>query len=958
MSKIIPEVYVFNPDKRSCYGAVRMITEFTEDVRFNSCSEINFKVAEKVLDPLTGNYVENPIYSKIEKNNLLYVCDDTEYYSFPNRTLRNDYSIKNISNFSADYGRRTDNGRVQMTYENKKDDGNNNGVLTGFEIQPETHLYNISIAQGYNWENLTDMDELGMRKLSSWSSNYYKVGCLNFIPIEPYDIISIRTKYRKGYNGSDSLRFNNYTLAFYTDADPNTYVGEIKIEYSNPHDANHSTLADPVVRFSINSLKVSDNLKLFRGNYADSTTLSQFKKAMESGGYFRVVSENNHPSRASTSINEARANASYYYTSNGVTNMGWSFPYDGWLQIYSGKRFCSVIDNAITDGYYSLPLHWFVINGTTDETDGIQRYKSVRAYSYEYTLSNKTVSFSEDTLPFYIPPQIIDIINSDNWVIDKEYGLDGSTARAGKQYMSEGLLNQILKAIPDWSVGHISSSLMTRYRKVSDTDNANLYSYMMNDVESLYQCFFVFDNDNKVISAYTQEDIIGNSDIILNWQNALKNLQVTDKDTNFLTALRIHTSDNAYGAGLVNATGSSIIYNFSSVLDELDFVADNSNNDPLNRNKVEQNNTTRNRTLREAVVALMDYIEAPSTTVTLSLCTSVGDGDSPNTTDSDVDNVEGHDNEYTSTVLSISDASDYRDLAVKFVETNMNLLKCQVSVSTYFTNYKSILDKIAVQAGARQQTSFYRNESVMTPFYIYKTWINTGGGDNPFVTDELYNELRNTSKQYYQAKMEYEAKLNDYNSYFGALKEISKRTNLNYFNQLSLTEQYMQNNGMDSNGEPIILSILTPAEILALQPYIREGDWTNSGVVFSEQYDSKDIISTLSDMYGQAKDDMDSFISKPNYDFELDMINWVALSEMHTNYNKLKVGRTLLINTIGDNYIMPILLELHINYKDDDDFKMTFTTDYNRKPLQFRFADLYGTITQTSVTDSTFTFNE
>lgn len=959
MKNKTPEIYVLSPDKRTCFGAVRMLTEFTEDIRFNACSEINFKVAEKICDPLAGKWIKNPVYKNIEKNNLIYICDDTEYFSFPNRTLRNDYGIKNVSNFEQNYGRlasTSPSGLVEMTYENTKDNGSNNGVLTGFELQPETHLQNVSIAQGYNWQNLTDINEYGMRKLSSWSSNYYKVGCLDYIPINFYDVIAIRTMNYKVTTTNINTRFREYTLAFYTDKDVNTYVGDMKIVYGNPSDSNHATIAQPVVRFSIESLKTSDSIAPFRYTVSTDETLAQFKNKLKNGGYFRVVAEDNRSSWAANSINEARSHASYYYTSNGVTYMGWSFPYDGWLQIYSGKRFCSKIDNDITDGSYSLPLHWFVIRDITDEIENGVRCKTVQAYSYEYTISNRSISLSEDTLPFYIPQQIIDTVNGNNWVIDKEYGQ--TNVRKGKQDISEGLLNQILKKLPDWSIGHISSELMTRYRQISDTDNANIYSFMMNDIESLYQCYFVFDCDNKKISAYTQDDIIGNTNIVLNWQNAINGLKITDQDINFITALRVHTADDTYGVGLVNITGDSTIYNFNSILDKLDFVADNSSNDPLNRNKVTENGITRNRTLKEAVTSLMDFIESPSLTLTLSLCKSVGDGDDPNSIATDYDTAGGHENEYQDKTFIISNVTQYRELAKKFVEANLYLIKCLSSISNYMSEYKSIMDKIAVQAAVKNQSSYHDNEAVRTPFAIYQIWTNNHGSYNPFVTDDLYIELRNISKLYYQAKMEYEAKENDYNAYLGALKEISKRTNLNYYTQLSLTEQYRNNNGNDSDGNPITLSLLTPAEILALQPYIREGDWTNDNSIFNEEYDSNDIISTLVDVYNQAKNDMDLFISKPSYDFESNMINWTLIPEMKSNYKKLKVGKTLYINTIGNEFIIPILLELHMNYNDDSDFSMKFTTDYKRKSFQYRFADLYKTISQVSTTDNTFTFTE
>ena len=193
--------------------------------------------------------------------------------------------------------------------------------------------------------------------------------------------------------------------------------------------------------------------------------------------------------------------------------------------------------------------------------------------------------------------------------------------------------------------------------------------------------------------------------------------------------------------------------------------------------------------------------------------------------------------------------------------------------------------------------------------------------------------------------------MSNYNTYLNILKGVAKKTNLNYYNQKKLTTAY-------ASDHTIVLSLLTPAEILALQPFIREGDWTNDNSVFSEEYDAKDITSTLISVFDQAKSDMDTFLSKPSYDFESDVVNWTTIPEMQQNFKKLKVGKTLYINSVDDEYVIPMLLELHINYFDKDDFTMTFTTNYKRKVTELRFYDLYSEVNRISATDSTFTFNE
>lgn len=951
-----PEIFVFSEDKRQNYGVLRNTEEFTEDIRFNTCSEVHLKVAEKFCDPDTGEWITNPVYKYLEKNNLLYLCDDNEYFSFPNRTLKSDYGILDKADIETNYGRKVDTtANTKTTYENDE------SVLNGFELQPETALYDICTSQGYNWESNAVLSTSGLRirTLDDNLPDYFnKLACRNYIPITSYDVVAIRTSNYSEASDSN-IKYTQVNIFFYTDSNADSCIGRLSIYNSS----SHNTYANPVKRFSINSLTTNDDIGFEIGDSGDSdeAKLNKFKKAFVNGGYIRVAILENYETGSPKTIiggssDETRLRqypSSYYKTNGGsVTCYNWSCPLSGWIQIYSGQRFCSKVENDITNGFHSVPLRWFVITEVEDEFDGNTRFKTISAFSYEYVLGNRTISLSEGTIPFYIPPSITNTVNGEDWIIDKEYGKDGLTATTASQYMASGLLNQILEVLPNWSVGHISSDLMTRYRKIDNVDNVNLYSFLLNDIENLYQCYFVFDCDTQTISAYTQEDIINNSNILLNWQNALKGLTISDQDTNFVTALRVHTADDTYGVGLVNPTGNSTIYNFNSILDKLDFVADTSNNDPLYRNRILRNGEYVDyRTLKQAVMKFMNFISNPNITVNVPICTYIGSQDSDNS-DFNSNNV------YTDTDVVISGIDSYRDKAKIFVQVNLDKIKGESALEQAKADYLAALDSFTVEMEYQNYSTYFDWETIPTPSQL--EFYRTANSNYYHLNDKksLFKKLFNTSKKYYSAKSTYEAKVNDYNSYLKVLQTVSKKSNLNYYNQLKLTEQYRNNNGLDDDGNAIVLSLLTPAEILALQPFIREGDWTNDNSVFSEDYDAKDIITTLVSTFNQADSDMKTFLSKPCYDFESSVVNWTTIPEMKKVYQKLKLGQTLYINTIGNEYVIPLLLELHLNYKDKEDFTMQFTTDYKKKVAELRFYDLYSTVNQISTTDNTFTFNE
>lgn len=927
-NKEMPEMFLFSQNRRDNLGVIKQHTDFKEDIRFGTASEISFSIPKMIYNTETYEWIENPTYKNLVKDNIIYLADKTNYFSFPNRTLRTDYSIS-----SGNMGKRSS---TIMSYNSNLGSG-----LTGFAVQQETKLFNVSVNSGFNFQNLSQISgtDGDYTQYSDWATKFPYVACTNFIPIEPYDVIAVRCRtsmgnYFSSYsNINSSTRFHSFNIYFYLDSDASTYVGSTSINYNS---------ANPVYRFSINNLS------------------NDIKTKMANGGYIRIAVEDgwNVNNYGDTS------RSSYYYTdSSGTTHLGWSFPYDGWVQIYSGERRCTRVDNLNTSGTYDLPMRWFVIIDANEEDDGYMPIKTITAQSYEITLGNRSVSISEGMLPFYIPDKIVDLVNSSSWVIDKVDTKNSSnttitSTRVAKQYMSRGLLNEIMDILPDWSIGHISSKLMTRYRQFDDADNVDIYSFLTDDVQQAYQCFFVFDNDKKTISAYTQEDILKSSNVILNWNNAIKNLKITNSSTNRVTGLRVHTADDAYGLGLVNPYGGNVIYNFNEVLDQMDFVADTSMNDPLKRNQIldENEEFVRFRTLKEAVESMQYFAQHPEAT-----------------------------NIYTSYIkpfdgvgIPLNNLNDYYNCAKNFITANEEYIKTKTLASEFLSKFKAIVDRINTLIMDYHPNNYQDyilsdrpKTNLPTTLTSYSDYCGKG----------LYQEYRNAAQNYWDAyndtKEVDSARIVDgdgtwrcpistqKNLYYSGLREVSQKLNLNYYRQKRLIQKYPDGDtglGYNPTSAQVAakdeFSLLTPAEILALQPFIIEGDWTNENAVFSDTYGANDIIDTLKSVKEQATFDLDNYYSKYNYDFEVDMANWLALIEMNKQVEAIRVGQTLKLNTDDNKWVTPILLELHINYTDPNDFSMKFTTDYNRKVSQYTFSDLYDSISRVSTSDKQFTFNE
>lgn len=942
-----PEVYIYSPDKRNCYGIVRGCTEFTEDIRFNTCSEANFNVPNKYYDSDCGKWIDNPYYNKLVKGNLLYFTDDTPYFIY---RYCKPYEDSNLNGYSITSSNIWGRPSSEMFFEANR----YNYGLNGFKIQDEVKLFDVGTKYGYDWQGFTTIVDGQLKSYPHyWSVRFHQLACAEFFPIQPYDIIAMKNrggrKIGDWYNaGSDESRlvgsdvtFQYLYVHFYTDADATTYVGTINMGYN---------VGNPIYRTSINNLPNS---------------YSAIKEKMKNGGYVRFSLRcNRHREGAGEPWDTSYA--SYYTNNDSKENYQYTYPVYGFIQIFSGERRCTNIYVDYSGLDYNLYMRWFVIDSVQESKDGNINIKTIKAYSYEYTLSNRTISLPDETLAFYVPDKIRNLVNSGSWVIDKvkrknSNNVNVTETDTASQYMKTGLLNYVLKALPHWKIGHISSDLLAKYRAFSNVDNSYIYNFLIQDVQKAYQCFFVFDNDKQTISAYSYADVMdSNNRIFLTWDNAIKNMTLTNEKNEMVTALRVHTAEDTYGIGLVNPYGSSIIYNFTGFLDQMDFIADDSDDDPWDRNIVSDGNGgTRFRTLKEAVNTMKNFANNPTTEIKVCPnCGAIIDSDN-----------KGHNCNYCQytinaganyQLLSISSYNDYIEYAKKFVQSNMDYIKVSSKLENALADYRIVVDKINTYLMDDHENNYesYVLSDVPIKPSDFPTNYTNAQIKTYYHSNGFFKELKDASNNYYSIYYDVYTKFHSGSLTTFGEREISYKVLCTIAKKLNL--DYQKQKEIETT-TPIgaIPSILTSAEILALQPFIIEGDWTNQNAIFSENYGVDDIIKTLKEVYNQAKTDLDNIYSKEMYEFELDLVNWLALSEFNEQIKKLRVGRPICtICTENGKWIRPHLLELHLNYMDKDDFKMTFNTNYNQKIYSSRYTDLCDSIQRISISDKQFTFNE
>ena len=907
--KTEPSLYIYAPNRTTQYGVIPVPVHLNINYRFNTFSEMQFEIRKYYYNDRKEKWVRNPLYDMVEKNNLVKIPNDNPVFKYKIDELYedNEYDLPRNEDGTPDYSQQWN--RIST-------EARNGSALyypptfNHCTFSPETELFDVGSIGGYGWKSKSIIrayinDDAA---LIPSRSGYIETGNgannlanETFFPIQIGDIIVYGcSKNSNGYYVKNAnFRKYGFCTYYYSESDSShcTHIG------NGTNNNNDFIASNPVSRYLVKE-----------GFLGDYSWAAGHRHNYIQNGYVRF-----------SGIDVSSGHSATYY----------STPNEGYLKILSGERRCERIIRkrqvVLTHG-----IPWWVIVNVEKEEDGINPVKKVTAYSYEYTLINRSFSIDDDTLPLYIPDNIPKVVASDEFPIDK---WDGVTY-CGAQRMKRGLVNQILDNLSGWKVRYISYQTCTRYRQIENVDNANIYTFLMNIVQSKYQCFIIFDVENLYINILDygvmvkrttpngtmviQEPAIEHSEITIDWRNALKSMSIKNIDDNYATALRVHSEEDTYGLGLVNPNGSNIIYNFQNIINSLDYVVD--------PNHLDENNNPY--TLKQL--------------------------------------VEKYQNDISST-SNDSDLTEYRTYALDLITNNIRVVEFESKLSERLTEYKRAVDKNNILTQIQYNVNSIPELPPTSDEFVSGARYHWGQTTAPSSTlgyhTEVYEgaqiwvkniwESRGTYEQIKTLAENYWDAYNNYNTYQGNIsrdmynmKNIALKYSLNIN---TLNKQFAANNvdGVPTSGYK---PIFTPTEAIELFKYIYESDWTNENVVFNEEYSANDIYNTLVDLYDTASIEMGSIYSKPTQDFETNIVNITRIPEMKNKCESLYLGSSLYIRS-DEKWVEPILLEIKIDYDDYNYSPMVFTTDYNRKPSEMRFYELFSTIQQTSVQTPTYTFD-
>ena len=147
---------------------------------------------------------------------------------------------------------------------------------------------------------------------------------------------------------------------------------------------------------------------------------------------------------------------------------------------------------------------YFEIQGPELTNNGIKEYRTVTAYSLEYTLSTK-----------YLENFQINTGAAES--VEVGYAYDTYYEQYGDDYINYiapvtlcndanpklSLLHLAIEKAYGWKIGHVDASLKTLSRKF-EIDRQSIYDFLMNEVCEKFNCYVVFDTENNEINVYAE----------------------------------------------------------------------------------------------------------------------------------------------------------------------------------------------------------------------------------------------------------------------------------------------------------------------------------------------------------------------------------------------------------------------------------------------------------------------
>lgn len=614
---------------------------------------------------------------------------------------------------------------------------------------------------------------------------------------------------------------------------------------------------------------------------------------------------------------------------------------------------------------------YFVIQDYEEAYEDKVHNKTITAYSAEYMLNTKGINLTFITTAGNINDTSSTTIVTSNYFFYRE------------QQPDKSLLHQLIKVAPMWKIGYVSGSLRGKSRSFSETDKG-LYGFLTNEVSQSYEALFVFDNENFIINAYDTTEVVKNTNIVLSFDNLVKNAKVSELSDDVYTVINVSGAENL-SIAKINPNGTKKLYCLDYYTGVLDPKATNYYE---NYNEWMTNNALKRKVLeweRDSKEAIYDKSETSYGSWTalqkkfnLLLLTQ----------QAELTDMQTY---YDTANQNMSQYTDYPDVDSIPVKVLVKKQEGWVTYGEAKSNGYDIIDDSYIKAyttDGRQSVT------------LYAYWKNYAQS-----CETNLNILKNGGRLYSVRKADFESTSSinpDYNVPSSATIQATGKIVSNSVINHSVTpsdgaSEYSINalnneiSSIQSERDKIVDRFsyekhFTDAEKLELDPYIIEGSFSDDTFIVTDSMETKDysnsetkvqvvdssgnmIVKTvgeltqsdtiMDDIYvaGQLVDagyEKLEVVSQPSFSFELESTNFLFIEKFKPFIDQLiqieekkgsLFGCILNVELDDGNWVYPYLQEMEISYDDPDNFSMTFGNRFRLSNDTYAFNELHNETT-------------
>ena len=551
----------------------------------------------------------------------------------------------------------------------------------------------------------------------------------------------------------------------------------------------------------------------------------------------------------------------------------------------------------------------FILVNPKEESDGVRKVKTCKAYSLEYEFAKKEITLDKGTYCFW------NALSPNNTI-----------------------LGRILERMPDWKIGSVDTSLIGKYRTFEDlTENA--YDFIKSKVQKSYGCIFDFDTYNRRINIVSTSSVIPIKQVYLTNNQLIKKVEIEETSDEIITCLDVNGADGVTIRS-VNPTGTNKIYN-------LDYF--------LNTTNFPQELIDKWRQWEQEVQAYQEIYYNTTVDYNLQLATKTTEEAALTTLYGEMTSLE---NQRAVTIQAIAQGLETSSALSSITSKILNKKNQITTKKAHIASLQADMEElravlVEINNKVRMEDYFTLDEFSMLNKYFFEETLQ----DSSFVVakQETYdnNDISNTLKQAPVVISGGSVKTTNsdtgkiiYNISDGTLSigslsaTIIKATMIVSDDDSFVFTAYLNHGKI--NSESFVsgsISAIGVAQNITSSTSDLSFIADSCTMYFTKNTTEYEQHSVEWDLYEYGKEFL-AQKSVASYHFSVECGNFFSLKDFIIFKNEFEFGNKVYLKIDNNDPIQPYATAIHINYEDASDFSIEFSSDYTVHSKGFNLSQL------------------